>query len=78
MYIKISIFKYTCVKIPIGLQRHVGLRWVSTGMSVSDGACQSQMGQVGRCWGMSVSDEACRLRSNMWVFDRSPIIIIFW
>ena len=42
-----------CFKIPIGLRSHVGLRWVSTGISlqlgmlVSDGACWSLMGHVG-------------------------------
>ena len=30
------IFKYIHVKIPVGLHRHVGIRWVSTDMLVSD------------------------------------------
>ena len=54
------IFKYICVKIPIGLRRHVGLRWVYTGMSVYDGAYRSPIRH-------SVSKEACwGLR---WVYD---------
>ena len=87
---KISIFKWICVKIPIGLRRHVGLRWASTGMLISNGACKSLMGHVGRQWGMSVLNEACQ--GLRWVFDeacpslmglryfskRSPLINFFY
>ena len=60
-----SVFNEACWS-PI---RHVGLRW---GMLVSDGY---PMRHVGLQWGMSVSDGSpIGLR---WVFDRSPIVIIF-
>ena len=65
----------------MGLQRHVGLRWVSKGTSVSDGsqkARRSPMGlkrHVGLRW---VSGQACRSpKGHVKVSDGAPIIVIF-
>ena len=60
------IWIYTCVEIPIWLCRHVGLRWVFTGLSVSNQACRSPIRQIGLRWGMSVSDQANRSPMGLW------------
>ena len=50
---------------------HAGLKWVYTGMSVSNGECQLQMGHVGFRW---VSDQAYwSPMKHVEVFDGSPI-----
>ena len=46
-------FKYV-LKFRLDSAGMLRLRWVSTGMSVSDGACQSLIKHV------QVSDQACR------------------
>ena len=51
-----------CVKIPIRLRMHAGVRWVYAGMSVSDGECQLPMGHVGIRSGMLVSNVAFGLQ----------------
>ena len=72
----------------IGLRRHVCLRWVSTGNSVSNGhvglrwgisvsndAYQSPMRHVDLRWGMPVSDGSLIRHDGLrWVSDRSRII----
>ena len=72
MYKNKYIFKYICVKIPIGLHMHFGLSWVYTGMSVSNGEYQLPIGHVGGpLW---VSNQACQSpMKHVEVSNGSPI-----